>query len=242
MFPLRDINPTKSFPVVTVGIIGVCIGVFIYQFVTGVDATAFSLGFIPARLSGSPLDFSPLNLPAKYTADAFPPLLTLFTSIFMHGGLLHLIGNMWFLWIFGDNVEDVMGRLSYLVFYLLCGVLASLAHFLTDTKSILPLVGASGAISGVMGAYILLFPKARIATLIIFGFFARIVNLPALVVIGMWIVFQLLYGFGSLGGEGGGVAYFAHIGGFAAGLLFFRYFIPKNFLAARRIRRVDGWD
>ena len=235
MFPLRDINPTERFPIITVGLIIAFVAAFIFQLVKGMDMSAFMFGFVPARLSG----FMPEGaLHARIKEESLPAVVTLISSVFMHGGFLHLLGNMWFLWIFGDNVEDVMGRINYLLFYLAAGAIASLSHFVLNVKSPVPLVGASGAISGVMAAYLLLFPRARVATLIFLGFFIQVVNLPALIVIGLWILFQVIYGFVTVGEQGGGVAYFAHIGGFVAGLLLYRLFIPKKNLARLRINKL----
>jgi membrane associated rhomboid family serine protease len=147
-----------------------------------------------------------------------PVWWTVITSMFLHGGFLHLLGNMWYLWLFGDNVEDAMGRARFLVFYLLSGVAAALAQVLMGPGSRIPMVGASGAISGVLGGYILLYPHARILTLIPIFFIAQIVEVPALIMLGLWFLIQLMSGLGSLGFEAGGVAWFAHVGGFLAGM------------------------
>jgi membrane associated rhomboid family serine protease len=144
---------------------------------------------------------------------------TLFSSIFIHANLMHILGNMLFLWIFADNVEDRLGHIKFIFFYLVCGITGTLLHGITAPGSTIPMVGASGAISGVLGAYVLLFPKARILALIPFFIFFRITYLPSIIFLGIWFLFQFLFGVSSIGGRGGGVAYFAHIGGFIIGLL-----------------------
>ncbi len=153
----------------------------------------------------------------------FAPL-SLFSSMFLHGGFLHLAGNMLYLWIFGDNVEDQLGHVKFFIFYILCGLAASLLHIITAPNSKVPMVGASGAIAGVLGAYMIRFPRARILTLIFLGFFIRIVAVPALFVLGFWFILQLLYAFPSIGSTSGGVAWFAHVGGFLAGIVLFKLF------------------
>jgi membrane associated rhomboid family serine protease len=210
--PLHDDNPLKHirFQYVTVAIIAACVVVFLYQ--AGLAPTAdrafvFSFGAIPAVVFGS------ATLPPDFAR--IPAPLTLITSMFLHGGLMHLLGNMLFLWVLGDNVEDALGHRRYVVFYLVCGVLAALAHAAMEPGSTIPMVGASGAISGVMGAYLVLHPKARIKVLV--SYF--IVWLPAFVVLGVWIVFQVISAGAAAGGAGGGVAWWAHIGGFAAGAI-----------------------
>lgn len=217
MFPLKDDNPSVTAPVVTIGLIVVNVLVFVYQLSLEVGsggdsaqaAQAFVLefGLIPCRLTGA----------CQPGVDLPAPALTIFTSMFMHGGLFHIAGNMLYLWIFGNNVEDTLGHVRYLIFYLASGVAAALAQTAVGPDSAVPMVGASGAISGVLGAYLLLFPHARVTTIIIFGFFWRVVQIPAVFVLGFWIVVQVLNGLGSFGASGG-VAFFAHIGGFLAGM------------------------
>jgi membrane associated rhomboid family serine protease len=177
----------------------------------------------------------PCRLTARCIAEDFPaPIVTVFTSMFLHGGLLHIGGNMLYLWIFGDGVEDTLGHLRYLVFYLLSGVGAAAAQVFMSPASTVPMVGASGAISGVLGAYLFLFPYANVRTLVIFGLFFRIVDIPALLVLGFWIVVQVLNGLMTHsvavrgGAESGGVAWFAHIGGFVAGVLLLFLFRPQG--------------
>jgi len=209
VIPLKDSNPTERFPVITVAFIILNILVFLYQASLGDDTVesfvgAFSL--VPARLfhAGTALP------------GPVPVGITIFTSQFLHGGLLHLSGNMLYLWIFGNNVEDAMGKFRFIVFYLLCGALASMAHALMNDRSNIPMIGASGAISGILGAYVLLYPKARILTLFTLGFFVRMIEVPAIMVLGFWLVFQFLNALVASGA--GGVAWYAHIGGFLAGL------------------------
>lgn len=213
MIPLYDINRRQTFPFVTVLLIVANVLVFFFQLSLSPAAEqrlVFLYGMIPARLEVA-LAGGDVTL-----AQAATPLLT---SIFLHGGFLHLLGNMWFLWVFGDNVEDRMGHARYLLFYLLTGIGAGVVHTLFNWGSPIPAVGASGAISGVMGAYVALFPGSRVVTLVpllIFWFMARV---PAVVMIGYWFALQFLSGVYSLGGpQGGGVAWWAHIGGFLLGL------------------------
>ena len=216
MFPLKDDNPSESAPVVTVALIVLNALFFVYQIsleAGGADGAragqAFidEFGLVPCRLTGA----------CRVGPELPSPILTIFTSMFMHGGLFHIGGNMLYLWIFGNNVEDTLGHGRYLLFYLLSGVAAALAQTAVGPSSVVPMVGASGAVSGVLGAYLLLFPRAHVTTLIILGFFFRLVQIPAMVVLGFWIVLQVLNGLGSFGSSGG-VAFFAHIGGFLAGI------------------------
>jgi membrane associated rhomboid family serine protease len=224
--PLADVNPTTRRPVVTQAIIVVTILAWLWQ--TGAGSSAreqalvFHYGLVPLRLF----------------LDPFAGASTLVTSMFLHGGLAHLAGNMLFLHIFGDNVEDALGRGRYAAFYLGCGVVAGLAHALVGPTSTLPMVGASGAVAGVLGAYLVLHPRAPILVFNGFIFPWPLLMFPAWLAIGMWFILNLLGGLASLGmGQGGGVAYFAHIGGFAAGLLAIRACI-----AGRACKAVDPWD
>jgi len=179
------------------------------------------------------LNLSIRLLPFEIThnIDIFPPgpspiYLTIFFSMFMHGSIVHLLGNMLFLWIFGNNVEDYLGRKRFIIFYLFCGIIAAFTQIFFNSDSIVPMVGASGAIAGVLGAYLLLYPRAKVTTVIIFGFFIRLIKIPAVVVLGFWIIYQFLYGISSLAvrtGEGG-VAWFAHIGGFISGIIIIKLF------------------
>lgn len=211
MIPLRDNIPSYRTPVVTAGLIAANILVYVSQLMLPPqEAVQFIhlYGLIPLEISGGDL----------LVPHPVPLYATVFTSMFVHGGLFHLGGNMLYLWIFGDNVEDRIGRLKFLVFYLLSGLAAAAAQIWTDPASKIPMVGASGAISGVLGAYLFLFPHARVLTLIPLGFFYRLIEVPALIVLGFWILVQVLNGVGTLGVQVGGVAWFAHIGGFVAGL------------------------
>jgi len=151
-----------------------------------------------------------------------------FTSMFLHAGWLHLVGNMWFLWIFADNVEDILGHFNFLIFYIACGLAASFAHFIMNYHSVVPTVGASGAIAGVLGAYIVMFPKARILTLIPIFIFLEVMEIPAFVFLGIWFIYQFLLGMMSVGSYGAGVAFWAHIGGFLFGILLIRSGILRN--------------
>jgi membrane associated rhomboid family serine protease len=216
VFPLKDDNPSESAPVVTVALIVLNALFFVYQIsleAGGADGAragqAFieEFGLVPCRLTGA----------CRVGPELPAPVLTIFTSMFMHGGLFHIGGNMLYLWIFGNNVEDTLGHARYLLFYLLSGIAAALAQTAIGPGSVVPMVGASGAVSGVLGAYLVLFPRAHVTTLIILGFFFRLVQIPAMVVLGFWIVLQVLNGLGSFGSSGG-VAFFAHIGGFLAGI------------------------
>ena len=242
MIPLKDDIPTRSFPAVTITLIGLNLLVYLYEFVLWFDpgapaaggrlyeAFVFEFGLIPCRVT--------LACPASLSttlAGAPPPWLTLLTSMFVHGGLFHVGGNMLYLWIFGNNVEDSMGKGRFIVFYLVGGGVAAAAQYLQDPASAVPMVGASGAVSGTLGAYVILFPHARVWTLIIFGFFWRIVPIPALMVLGFWIVVQALNGILTFGkGEPGGVAFFAHVGGFVAGMVLVKLFRQESGIVRRR--------
>jgi len=211
LIPLHDNNPLRyiRFQYVTVALIAACVAVFLFQVSLGPNyGTAFVLRFgaIPAAL------FGVADRPPELAA--VPDWMTLITSMFMHGGWMHLIGNMLFLWVVGDNVEDSLGHVRFVIFYVLCGILAALAHAVTDPASTVPMIGASGAISGVIGAYLVLHPRATIHTLVI----RFIVQLPAFVVLGLWAALQAFNAFASLGAPGG-VAWWAHIGGLAAGAI-----------------------
>ena len=222
MIPLKDDIPSTSLPFVTIGIIVANVLVFLYQLslcasgepdaAQAAEQFVFEFGAIPCRLTG-----------ACAVPDTFPhPAVTVLSSMFIHGGVFHIAGNMLYLWIFGDNVEDTIGHGRFLLFYLLCGVVAAVAQAAVSPTSGVPMVGASGAISGILGAYLLLFPYARILTLIIVMFFVRFIYVPAVFVLGFWIVVQFLSGLLTFslaaGRETGGVAWFAHIGGFLGGM------------------------
>jgi membrane associated rhomboid family serine protease len=240
MFPYKDDNPTELAPIVTVGIVAA--NVLVWLFVQGMGAaeplvrSVCDLGLVPGELLRTAKPGSGVELaPGLFClVDVQPHYSTLLTSMFMHGGWLHLIGNMVFLWVFGNNIEDVMGHGRFIVFYLLCGVAAAAAQMLVGPNSIVPMVGASGAISGVLGAYLLLYPRVRVHTLLFLGFYVTTVTLPAYVMLGYWALLQLLGGLVSLSGvERGGVAFFAHIGGFVAGLILIRFFASEDALRRR---------
>jgi membrane associated rhomboid family serine protease len=207
MIPIRDENPTRSFPFVNYALIAINVLVFLWQVSLGSNANAalYRMALIPSNVTSGP-----------DLGDARAVL----TSMFMHAGLMHLLGNMLYLWIFGDNVEDVLGHFRYLAFYLLGGVAASLTHVFLNPSSTVPTVGASGAIAATLGAYLLLFPNRRVVTIIPLGFFLHIARLPAIFVLGMWFVLQLFQGTLALGmSQLGGVAFWAHVGGFVFGML-----------------------
>jgi len=232
LFPLRDENQSYAVPIVVLAIIAVNIYVFFLEITHpgGFELSVYSWGAIPREI------LTGRDIPPEIGA---PVQVTLFTSMFMHGGLLHLLGNMWFLWLFGDNCEWVMGRFRFLVFYIVCGLAAALSQLVISPLSTLPMVGASGAIAGVMAAYLVCYPRARIYSLFWFFIFFRMVYVPAWLYLGMWILFQILYGMGSFGSSGGGVAYFAHIGGFFAGLLLVRKLAIKQRIIKRNRDHFD---
>lgn len=223
MIPFKDENPTQIIPIVNIFLISANISVFIYQnyFLSGgSESLFFSLGCIPYEFTHF-VDIAPPAL--------IPVPLTIFTAMFMHGGWIHLLGNMLFLWVFGDNIEDLLGHAKYLFFYFVCGVAASLFHILTNIDSQIPSVGASGAIAGVLGAYVFLFPTARIKTLLILIIFIQVVRIPAIILLGYWILIQVLSGFSELESRtGSGIAWFAHIGGFIAGFVLIIMFKKKR--------------
>ena len=223
MFPLWDEMPTRKIPIITIGLIIINCLVYYYQIFVVADSLQFiySFGLIPYEISQS-IDIVPYG--------PSPIHLTVGTSMFMHGSFFHLFGNMLYLWIFGNNIEDYLGNFSFITFYLLSGLFAALTQILISPYSQVPMIGASGAVAGVLGAYFILFPKSRIATLIFFGFFIRLIKMPALFVLGLWIIFQLFYGLSnlSLQGANAGVAWFAHIGGFVGGIILIKLLKPIN--------------
>jgi membrane associated rhomboid family serine protease len=208
--PLYDDNPTVREPVVTYLLIGLCIGAFLWQLGHSERAILYGYGMIPAELFGH------WHPPRAY--QVLPPWATLLTSMFLHGGWFHLIGNMIFLWIFGNNIEDVLGRGRYLLFYLCCGVTAALTQAFSNPAGHVPMVGASGAIAGVLGAYLLLYPKANVHVFVWIVIFFRIVNIPAWILLGLWFAMQLVSGLARSPGTPG-VAFWAHIGGFVTGAI-----------------------
>ncbi len=223
MLPIRDNVPSRSFPVMTVSLIVVNTVIFLFEVSMGQRAlagfvTRYALipGHVAAYFSGAQLEPRRVFFP-------------FFSSMFMHAGWIHLIGNMWYLWIFGDNVEDRLGHVRFLVFYVLCGLIGNAAHYALNPASSLPALGASGAIAGVLGAYIISYPGARILVLLPIFFFIQFIELPALVVLGFWFILQFLSGAASVvaSGETGGVAWWAHIGGFLGGITIFYLFRPR---------------
>jgi membrane associated rhomboid family serine protease len=234
MIPLHDDNPTRIFPAVTVALIALCSLVFLWQLASpSAEVTVLRFGLIPAVLFGG------ASLPAEL--EPLPGALTLLTSLFLHGGWMHLIGNMLFLWIFGNNVEDAMGHLRFIAFYLICGVAASLSHAALIPASTTPMIGASGAIAGTLGAYLLLHPRSRVLVLVFLGIFVTTMRLPAMVVIGIWIGLQVL---NAALDAGGGIAWWAHVGGFVAGMVLLPVFRqPGTALFDRgRPRRRGPWE
>jgi membrane associated rhomboid family serine protease len=232
VIPLHDINPRRHFPGVTVLLIGINVLFFFFELslgARGLEQFLFASAFIPGELTGDGLSLG--DLPAGLTKGLL--------SMFLHGGWAHLLGNMLFLWVFGDNIEDGLGHLRFLVFYLLAGYAATFAHAFFNPESTLPAIGASGAISGVLGAYLFLHPKARIVTVVILFIFIRFIQVPAWIYLPIWFVLQLLPGLASLGAPTaaaqGGVAWFAHIGGFVAGPLLLLV------LGGRRHRPAPDW-
>lgn len=235
VIPLRDTIPSRTFPAITYTLIAVNVALFVFELSLGpgLEKLFRVFGVVPAYFTV-----------AKVAAEV--PLewkvIPLFTSMFLHGGWLHLIGNMWTLWIFGDNVEDRLGHIRYLLFYLGCGVLSALVHIFTNPGSPVPTIGASGAIAGVMGAYFILYPRARVVTLIIIVFFVEIIEIPAVVYLGFWFLIQFLNGSVTIlagGAQFGGVAWWAHVGGFVAGAFIVRFLVPR--LGGRTWKRGPGF-
>jgi membrane associated rhomboid family serine protease len=224
MIPLRDDNPIRSTPVVTIALIALCTIVFLWEITLPEDeaqAAVYLLGFIPAVLFGR----------AQLQEHWVSPGVSIFTAMFMHGGWLHLLGNMLYLWIFGDNVEDRVGHVRFALFYLICGAVAALAQALPDVGSRVPMIGASGAVSGVLGAYIVLYPRANVLVGVPFFLVFQTFRVPAWVVLGMWFIGQLASSLVAARGQGG-VAFGAHVGGFLAGVVLIRLFVRD-----RRTRR-----
>lgn len=250
MFPLRDENPTLHKPVTTVALIALNIAAWFFLQGMGRGlplARSFcELALIPGDLLGlvPPGTVIELGPDIGCELSGHRSFLTLFTHMFLHGGWLHIIGNMWFLWIFGDNVEDVMGPLRFCVFYLVCGLAAATAQILAAPGTTIPMVGASGAIGGVMGAYVRLYPKARIITLLPLGFYVTTIAVPAIAMLGYWFILQVAQGVPALGSQAGGVAFWAHAGGFLAGLILVRVFYRNELLEARRTlgQRRSPWQ
>tara|TARA_Y100000590_G_scaffold123465_1_gene141326 strand:+ start:206 stop:892 length:687 start_codon:yes stop_codon:yes gene_type:complete len=224
MIPLKDDNPTSGRPVVTYFLIASCVLIFLLQLSSQSYQTGqlfYSYGLIPSVLMGHkqlPIDLY-----------VVPGYITIFTSMFMHGGFMHLIGNMLYMWIFADNIEDNLGPIKFIIFYLLSGTGAAMTQVLVDTQSQIPMVGASGAIGGVLGAYLLNHPNARVLVLIPFGFFSQLIKIRALYVLGFWFILQFI-------SSGGGVAYAAHIGGFVSGMILILFFNKKSKIKKKGIK------
>lgn len=219
MIPYKDDNPLNIVPVGTILIIALNILVFIMQLVSPEDSRTivYSYGAIP------------YNIIRLQSDQPIPPALTILTSMFMHGGVFHIAWNMLYFWIFGNNVEEALGHVRFVFFYLFCGVIAALSHALLNPGSNVPMVGASGAVSGMLGAYILMFPMAKVRTIVFFGFYVTVVKIPALIVIGFWAIIQVVSGLISQGNTTqGGIAFFAHVGGFAAGLSTIKLWQPRR--------------
>ena len=241
MFPYRDENETQRPAIVTATIIA--LNVLIWLVVQGAGTefplakSVCDLGLIPGELTGSlPVGTRfPMGEGLVCSTDPGRQVSHLFTHMFLHGSWMHLLGNMWFLWLFGNNVEDSMGRLRFIVFYLFCGLAAATGQILTSPNSAVPMVGASGAISGVMGAYLVLYPNVRVYTLVPLGFFITSMALPAWVMLGYWFLIQFVSGLVAVGGEiGGGVAFWAHVGGFVAGVVLIKLFARSDYIAEHR--------
>ena len=259
MIPLKDNLPTSRFPILTVLLILINIGVFIWQTqfpvdpetfgrdAASIDASAVEYGAIPQRITHPSESECAVSQRGAHGGeivcggdvrsgdtplDQAPWWVTVFTSMFMHGGILHIAGNMLFLWIFGNNIEDSMGRPRFLLFYLLAGIAAVYAQSLLDTSATVPTIGASGAVAGVLGGYALLHPRARVLTLIFIIFFVTLIEIPAVILLGLWFLLQFLPAVGQTAisdvGEGGGIAYFAHVGGFIFGLLTIKLFADRH--------------
>jgi len=229
MFPIKDSIPSSGRAFVNWALIAINCGVFIYEFrlpPEALDAFIFQWGLIPRDLG--------LGVGGGEMAGALSETPTVVSSMFLHGGLGHLLGNMLFLWIFGDNVEDRLGHVAYAIFYILCGVAASSVQVFSNVDSPVPIVGASGAIGGVMGAYMISFPRARVLTVFIIFIFVRLIWIPAFFYLGLWFAIQLLSATASSGTPGGGVAFWAHVGGFGAGILLL---FPLLRMGARRRAR-----
>jgi membrane associated rhomboid family serine protease len=224
LLPLRDDNPTSSFPFVTIGMILANGLIFFHQITLDSAASQhfiYQWGAIPYQIThGEVLRVTP----------SIPLPLTIFSSMFLHGGFLHIFGNMLYLWIFGNNIEDSLGHFRFFLFYLVCGLFAGVAQIVSGPDSPVPMIGASGAIAGVLGAYLILFPGARILTLVFIIIFVKVIRIPALIVLGFWFFIQFL---GVGGGADTNVAFLAHIGGFIAGLILVKIFQPP---ASRRRR------
>ncbi len=230
MFPVRDDNPQYLKPYATYIILG--LNVLAWVFIQGLgmepslSQSVCQLGLLPGELLqlAAPGAATQIGPDTYCQITSSPNWMSVINHMFLHGGWMHIIGNMWFLWIFGDNVEDSMGHLRFMIFYLLCGLAAAGLQIFSNPDSVVPMVGASGAIGGVMGAYVVLYPRVKVHMLVILGFYITTFAIPAIWMLGYWFLIQLLGGFTSIGKTGGGVAFWAHIGGFMAGALLIQLF------------------
>ncbi len=228
--PLKDENPTSRFPYITVFFIALNILIFVYQFFSpqGLQYYVFKMGAIPYEITHF-TTVSFVSSESQEPVSRLLPPLALIASMFLHGGFFHLFGNMLYLWIFGNNIEDFLGPFRFILFYLLSGLGASLTHIVFHPNSQVPMIGASGAIAGVLGAYLILYPRARVLTFVFLFFFIRILPIPAFFILGIWFIAQVLNV-----GLGGGVAWFAHIGGFLIGIALVKIYTRKK-------RKVKSW-
>jgi membrane associated rhomboid family serine protease len=237
MFPYHDENETQRFPVVTVALIALNVAAWVMLQGAGVELplakSVCELGLIPAELLGTrpPGSVFDMGDGVRCLTDPGRQTGNILSSMFLHGSWMHLLGNMWFLWLFGNNIEDAMTRPRFLAFYLVCGLAAALAQVWTNPTSVVPMVGASGAISGVMGAYLILFPRVRVYAMVPLGFILTRMALPAWAMLLYWAFIQLASGITTVGAEGGGVAFAAHIGGFIAGAILIRFLVRRDHLA-----------
>ncbi len=242
MLPIRDDNPQIYTPFVTYGLIALnalaWFGLQGFGTDPALGESICRLGLIPADLLGT-LSAETMAQPVPCRIDGQSDWITVLSSMFMHGGWMHILGNLWFLWIFGNNVEDAMGSARFAVFYLLCGFAAAAAQVIADPASPIPMVGASGAIGGVMGAYIVLYPRVHVHLFIFLGVIFTTLAVPAVAMLGYWLLIQIIGGVTSLGAEGGGVAFWAHLGGFVAGMVLVFLFKDEQRLAEHPFR---GWN
>jgi len=227
MIPLRDENPTNTTPFINYALVAINVAVFAYQTFLVFDVSPETSNAFMQKLAVTP---SLLLSPSEWSQMPIPAPLTMLTSMFVHGGPMHLLGNLLYLWVFGDNIEDALGHLNYLIFYLACGVGAAIAQVMIEPGSTIPMVGASGAIAGVLGAYLVLHPQAQVLTLVFLVIFVRIMYLPASVLLGIWFAIQIFSAFTG----GGGVAWYAHIGGFLVGVLLVGTFLGGSGRGGRR--------
>jgi len=245
MFPYKDDNPTLMTPVATYLLIGLNVAAWVFAQGFGTEpllsTSVCELGLIPGAVLGTIPPGTPVPGAGHFDCQTGPAnWLTVVTSMFLHGGWFHLLGNLWFLWVFGNNVEDSMGKIRFVAFYVATGVAAAAAQAAVNPASAIPMVGASGAISGVMGAYIVLYPRVRVHMLVFLGVFITRIAVPAVAMLGYWFLLQVVGGIPALQSESGGVAFWAHAGGFAAGMLLVLMFRNPDLVAARVAHRLPG--